>query len=263
MNERMKILKLLEEGKITAEEAARLLEAVAESEPKRRRGFFKHGMEAFSDVMSDMIGMVFSTPFKDIAEREAKEYSGKKKIIFRGISGDIEISGTDNPSVIIKKDGYARIFEEDDTLVIKGISGNLQMETPKTVDVEIKGVTGDLSLENISGRVIVNSVAGDITGKAMKGYFEGEFVSGDVELEYDAIDGIKIKSHSGDVILRIDENIEAEVEVTSYHGDINCDLPLKEIIERDRYLKGILNAPKSRIEVVNRYGDVILEKKAR
>ncbi|MEO0107462.1 MAG: hypothetical protein ABIL46_09055 [candidate division WOR-3 bacterium] len=134
MNERIKILKLLEEGKITAEEAARLLEAIGESESKKRRGFFWQGIESFSDMMSDMMGTIFSASFKNHTTSERIEVpSGKKRLEFKGISGDIEINGKDVDNFIIEKDGIARISEENNTLLIKTISGNLKIDAPKNM----------------------------------------------------------------------------------------------------------------------------------
>ncbi len=260
MNEQMKILKLLEEGKITAEEAARLLEAIKESESKKKRGFFWQGIGSMSDVMSDMMGAIFSTSFKNHAVSEKIEISAKKRLEFKGISGDLKIIGKDTNYFIIEKDGIARISEENDTLLIKTISGDIKIDTPKNIDVEIKGVSADLLMENINGKIEILSVSGNITGKGLTGSFIGEVVSGDVELEYQKVDGVAIKARSGDVVLKISEKTEAEIEISSMNGDIHCDLILKDVVKKDNYLKGTLNAPKSKIVINNLYGDVSVKK---
>jgi len=254
----MKILKLLEEGKINAQEAARLLEAIGESEAGRRRGFIWRGLESIPDMMATM----FDTSFKNFTTQERIETTGKKKIEIKGIGGDIEINGTDESNILINKDGLAKIIEEGDILIVKAVSGSVRIDSPKAIDIEVRGVSGNLELNNINGRIEISSVSGDIRGKGLSGSLNGEFVSGDVELEYDKVEGIAIKSRSGDVILRIDESIEAEIEISSIHGDIGCELPLKDVTKRHNYLKGILNAPKSKIEIKNNHGDVVLEKKS-
>lgn len=261
MNERMKILKLLEEGKITAQEAARLLEAIGEYESKKRRGFFWQGMESISDIMSDMMGTIFSASFKNHTPSEKIIVSGKKKLTFKGITGDLKINGTDNSDIIIEKDGIARISEENDELLIKAISGNVKVDTPKKIDVEINGVSGDVILNNLDGKITMLSVSGDITGVGLSGNFEGKFVSGDVELDYERVDNIDIISRSGDIVLKINEKTEAEIVISSEKGDIHCELPLKNVVEKANYLKGILNAPKTKIVINNRYGDVVVGKR--
>lgn len=260
LNEQMRILKLLEEGKITAEEAARLLEAIKGYESKKRRGFFWQGMDSFSDMMSDMMGAIFSTSFKNHTTSERIEVSGKKKLEFKGISGEIEINGKEINEFIIEKDGIVRITEENNTLLIKTIGGDIKIDGPKNIDIEIKGVSGDLILNNIDGKVKILSVSGDVTGRGLSGSLVGEFVSGDVELEYQRVDGIEIRARSGNVVLKISDKTEAEIEISSMSGDIHCDFPLQNSIKKDNYLKGILNSPKSRIVINNRYGDVSIEK---
>ncbi|MEO0184941.1 MAG: DUF4097 family beta strand repeat-containing protein, partial [candidate division WOR-3 bacterium] len=249
------------EGKINAEEAARLLEAVNESETKKKRGFFIHGVESFSDMMSDMMGSIMSASFKNHTETERVKASGKKKLQFKGISGDLELNGIDTEEFVIRKDGIAKILEEDDTLLVKTISGDVTIDVPKKIDLEVKGISGNLILNNIDGNIEVKSVSGDINGKGLSGTFEGEFVSGDVELEYERVDGIKIKARSGDVVLKIDESVEAEIEIASVRGRVRCELPLKKVSEKGNYLRGILNTPKSKIEIKNNHGSVILEKR--
>ncbi|MGB9720684.1 MAG: DUF4097 family beta strand repeat-containing protein [bacterium] len=261
MNEKMKILRLLEEGKINAEEAARLLEAINESETKKKRGFFMHGMESFSDMMSDMMGSIMNASFKDHTATEKVEVSGKKKLQFKGISGDLELNGIDTAEFVIRKDGIAKILEEGDALLVKTISGDVTIDVPKKIDIEVKGISGNLTLNNIDGKIEIKSVSGDIDGKGLSGIFEGEFVFGDVELEYERVDGIDIRARSGDVILRIDDSVEAEIELTSVRGSVRCDLALKNATEKPNYLRGILNAPESKIEIKNNHGNVILERK--
>lgn len=259
MNERMKILKLLEEGKINAEEAARLLEAIGESEGRKRRGFFWQGMESLSDMMSDMMGMVFSTAFKSHPTLEKFRTSSKKKIEFKGISGDIEINGLETDEIVVEKDGFAKIIETSDSLIIKAISGNVKINTPAKIDLEIKGLSGDIHLNNLTGRIEMVSVSGDIVGRRLKGVFKGEFVSGDVDLEFEEIEDIEINSRYGDIILHINPTQEAEIEVMTDEGDINCELPLKDLIKKPNYLKGILNTAKAKIYINNRHGDIKLK----
>ncbi|MCX7995413.1 MAG: DUF4097 domain-containing protein [candidate division WOR-3 bacterium] len=261
LNERMKVLKLLEEGKINAEEAARLLEAIGESESRKRRTVFWQSMESLSDMMSDIMGIIFSSAFKNHTATEKVEVSGKKKLLFKGISGNIEINGTDAYKFSIEKEGVAKIIEGEEYLLIKAISGDIKIGTPERIDVEIKGLSGDIRLDNIDGRIEILSVSGSIAGKGLKGSFKGEFVSGDIDLEYERIDKIEIMARSGDVALKLNPNAEAEVEIIAEHGSINCELPLKNVIQRPDYLKGVLNKPASRIFINNRHGDVELRLK--
>ncbi len=257
MNERMRILKLLEQGKINAEEAERLLEAVSESSSGRRRGFFGQGFEFISEVIPGL----FETSFRNYGTPEKSEFAGKNKIELKGISGNITLTGTENSKIVLEKDGFAKTYDEGDMLGIKLLSGDIKINCPKNILINIRAISADLFLDNFSGNIEIHSVSGDVAGTKMRGSFNGEFISGNVNLEYEDVQNILIKSRSGDITLKIDENIESEIEVSNVHGDIQCTLPLKDVTKRHNYLKGILNNPKARIEIMNNHGDVILEKR--
>lgn len=257
MNERLRILKLLEEGKINAEETARLLEALAQSETKERRGHFWTHLES----IPDMVHSAVASSLKYVHTDEKLEIPKKTKIEFKGISGDIEIIGTDTETIKIEKDGFAKISEEGDKLKIKAISGDIKITAPTKIDLEIKGISGNLDIKKIEGKIDLSSVSGDIIGRELNGSFTGEIVSGDLDLDYENIEHIKIKSKSGDVTLRLSEKTAAEIEVETEEGTINCDFQLKDEIKKTNYLKGILNEPEAKIEIKNGYGDVTLKKR--
>jgi len=60
MDERMKILQMLEDGKITADEAAKLLEAVSRHRPRRHT--VGVDSEVVGDVMDGVSGVMESIP---------------------------------------------------------------------------------------------------------------------------------------------------------------------------------------------------------
>ncbi len=257
MNERMRILKLLEEGKINAEEAEKLLEAISEPAHDRRRGFWGRHFE----FVSEIIPGIFEASFKNHTTVEQREYTEKNRIKIKGISGNIDLTGSDGSAVTVEKDGLAKIYEEGNELVIKALSGYLKVIAPKGIEIKLKGIAGNINLDNLCGKIEVSSVSGDITGTRLSGSFDGEFISGNAELEYDSVENISIRSRNGNLILRISDNVKAEIEVTGTHGNIDCDLPLKNVTRRHNYLKGIFNSPESRIAVSSKHGDIVLSRK--
>jgi DUF4097 and DUF4098 domain-containing protein YvlB len=156
LNERIQILKLLEEGKINAEEAERLLEAVGKSSSgeKGTRQKIWTSIEGLPKVISAALGNSFS----ESAETEFHKYPGKKKVKFKGISGNLEIEGADTERIEIQKDGFAKIKEMDDSVAIKALSGNVKMTVPKMIDLEIAGISGDIDVTNIQGKLEIESV---------------------------------------------------------------------------------------------------------
>ncbi len=257
LNERMRILKLLEEGKITADDAARLLEALGESEARERRGRFWRSFESIPNFITSII----TSSMKYVHQEERVNIPAKRKIELNGISGKIEIIGEQREDILVERDGFAKISEDGDRLLIKAVSGDIKITTPKNVDIEFSGVSGDLRIENIKGKIEISSVSGDIEGKGLEGSFIGELVSGDIELEYEDIDELEVRSRSGDILLKLNERIEAEIEAKTDHGSIESELQLKNEVKKDYYLKGILNQPKAKIRIRTNFGDIKIGKK--
>jgi len=253
----MRILQLLEDGKINAQEAARLLEALSQSETKEKRRRLWSSIEVIPDVVSSAI----ASSFKYATSKETLQFPKKKKIEFKGISGDLEITGNATENIEIQKDGFAKIKEGEHHLEIKAISGEMKITTPKNTNFEMKGVSGDLKISHLNGKIEIASVSGDIQGKELSGSFNGDFVSGDIDLDYKDIEEIKIKSKTGDIVLRLEENIEAEIEVETINGDIDCDFALKDEERKENLLRGIINKPGVKIELKNEHGDIAIKKR--
>lgn len=264
LNERLRILKLLEEGKINADEAARLLEALSHSERKYRKEphrIWAH-IETIPERIASAFNHSFTSAFDNAWTKSTMQFPKKKKIEFQGISGDLVITGTVKDTIEIQKDGYAKIKENDNKLGIKALSGAIKISAPHNTDFEIKGISGDLRISNLMGTIKITSVSGDITGEELSGTFIGDFVSGDVNLDYQKVEKIKIISKSGDIILKLDEKVETEIEVKTEDGDITCDFDLKNEEKKDNWLKGIINKPKTTIEIKNEHGDVKIKKRS-
>lgn len=256
-DERLRILKLLEEGKINAEEAARLLEALSHSEERTRKRRFWKSIEVIPDVVSSAI----SSSFKYTTEKETLQFAKKKYIEFKGISGDLEVIGSETDKINIEKDGMARIQERDDKLEIRAISGDMKIMVPKATHFAMKSVSGDLRIMNVNGEIEVASVSGDIAGQELSGSLDGKLVSGNIEADYKKVEKIKIRARTGDIVLKIDKNVEAEVEAETKTGEIECAFELTDKIEDEHYLKGIIKKPKAKIELKNQHGNIAIKKR--
>lgn len=264
LNERLRILKLLEEGKITAEEAVRLLDALNGGESRKRHGplhafSFWHTMEN----IPDMVSSAMQDAFKHVSVAEKLEYGKKSKIILKGVSGDIEIQGTDTDAITIDKEGLAKVMENDDSLEVKTISGDMRITTPRSTQLEVRGVSGDIQLNGLSGILEIASVDGDINGKDLCGSLKINIVSGDIDVHYRKVDHIEIHEKTGDVVLRLAKDIAVEIEIQTGEdeGEIECEFDLNDKIEKDNYLKGSINKGGGKIHIKNDYGDVSIQKK--
>jgi DUF4097 and DUF4098 domain-containing protein YvlB len=259
LSERLRILKLLEDGKINAEEAARLLEASSHSEFRGRKRHYKF-WSSFEGI-PEIITSAITTSFKNTGAKETLQFPIKERIEFKGISGALTITGNEQDMIDIEKDGFAKFKEAGRVLEIKAMSGDVKITAPHTTDFMIKGISGDLKIYHLDGTIEIASVSGDIKGEELSGNLFGDIVSGNVDLDYQNVKKIQINSKTCDITLRLDKKIEAELNLETENANINCDFELKEEKREHNLLKGIINKPTAKIEIRNAHGDIAIKKR--
>lgn len=258
MNERLRILKLLEDGKINADEAARLLEALSQPETKARR---RHRILQSVEKIPEIVTLVTDHAFKHTFEKQEMNYDRKKKIELKGISGTFGIKGSETETIDIEKDGFAKAVETDDTLTIKAIHGDLQMRVPKRTDFVVKNVSGDVHMSDVEGSIQIGSVSGNIHGHNLAGSLKADFVSGNIELDYLRVSDMHITSKSGNITLYLSEHTDAEIEIESKKGSITCEFELENEEKTETELKGTLNKPTAKISIRNEHGNTAIKKR--
>lgn len=258
LNERLQILKLLEEGKISAEEAARLLEALTHGDTRKR---YKAKIWSSLEGIPEIIATAIDSSAQLADTEETITYPGKKRLEFKGISGDLQISGDPKSNEItIKKDGFTKVKEDDKTINLKALSGDITITTPRTIDLYLKGISGDLMLDNLEGMIEIETVSGDITGSELTGSIRGNIVSGDVELVYTRLKNMDIRSRSGNIVVWLDDSIEAVLDIHNGKGTIQCEFDLEDEKRTKDTLSGTINKPKVPIHIENKSGDIRIKK---
>lgn len=258
LNERLRILKLLEDGKINADEAARLLEALSQPETKgRRRHKILHSVEKIPEIVT----LVTDHAFKHTFEKQEMHYDKKKKVELKGISGTFGIKGSETDAINIDKDGFAKIVETDDTLTIKAIHGDLQLRVPTLIDLIIKNVSGDVHICDVQGAIHLASVSGNIRGHNLAGSLRADFISGEIELDYVSVSDMKITSKSSNITIHLSEDTEAEIEVDTEDGNTVCEFELMNEEKTETKLRGTLNKPTAKISIKNEHGDTAIKKR--
>ena len=131
---------------------------------------------------------------------------------------------------------------------LSSISGGVTLACA-TGDVEVESVSGDVSATDIrDGHTEISSTSGDVQVRQVKGDLSARSVSGDVTL--DRVDGVDVgvetvsgeigfsgpihdngryrfRSHSGDVTVRADGDLNASVTVSTFSGDFESpDWPI-------------------------------------
>lgn len=228
MEERERILKLLEEGKINAEEATKLLEALGEPFRFTQRGpgpdFGRHIARKIELSLKDLpeiittsisgLGLVSGT-----GEEKQLEFNSKPELIIKSVSGDVKIQGDDEKTIRLKLSCGHKVNESEDELVIKTMAGDMDIKVPSTQKVVLKTASGDVKLENLA-EVSVRCGSGDIEIEGISQRLAVALGSGDLDLS-DVFGPLAISIGSGDLE---GKNISGEVTVSVGSGDIDLDI---------------------------------------
>lgn len=238
MEERIRILRMLEEGKITAEEAVRLLEAIkkkdVEVELEGLGGFITkiiaRELRRIPKIVDESLKVSFSFP---------KEYEriekGVNLLEVENLSGDVLLKNWDKANeVMIKSDGFSTVKRENEKLSIKQLSCDTEIYVSKGIKVEIQNVSGDVIVEDFEGKINVTST------------------SGDVIIERGSVEG-SIKASSGDVIIKVSEDASYQIETVVEMGSVESDF-----LEKDG--KIVIGKGENKLKIFAECGDIVIKK---
>ncbi len=164
----------------------------------------------------------------------------------RHLSGSITIRGVDGDTVRIVEesgraiaDGY-QIETTDDSVSLvaptrigfdlknfglgRRSSHDLDIEVPRGAEVSVESASGDIEGTNLHGPTRIRSASGDIDLVGLAGPTDIDSVSGDVSLTAAGPIELKVRSISGDLIVRAPQLTRTEIGTTS--GDIRLDAVL-------------------------------------
>jgi len=230
-DEVMKILKLLEDGKVSAEEAQSLISAV--SGKKQEGGFYvppapkapKMPKEFVRkiEIIPDQIGQAISAAFGSMGSNAGRTiFPGAKEFAIKVVSGNLElIKGADE----IVFDGAAwpmKSAMENDRLVINSINTNGSLEIPAGAKGVASAVSADIRASDIDSNIQLEQVSGDIQIEKCKGDWKIVTVSGDIVID-DFSGKLHCRSRNGDI--ELDINGSGEYTVDTITGDIEVGYP--------------------------------------
>jgi DUF4097 and DUF4098 domain-containing protein YvlB len=229
-DEVQKILALLENGKINADEAERLISAVSEGDKK---DFFNirppKPPKIPKDVMDhigsipDQVGQALSAAFGSFAGSSGRQnFPDAKKLDLHIVNGHIELNKGESGITIEGMAWPLKTKVVDETLFINSVSANITVEIPEDSECFVKVVNADINADGITGKVKIESVNPDIELSNCQGNWEIRTVNGDVE-GADIAGQFSIITRNGDVELEISGSGEYNVE--TYDGDIEITIP--------------------------------------
>ena len=217
-----RILKMLEEGRITADEAERLINAIEEREEEETRwpgwgwkgrrgmggpwGMMKErmrerkrehreegGASSFDEAISNLVMGVLSTTFKALSQSfrfVPVPGMGELREIFAEIAEGIEKFGPE--SVDIPQDAYVVKLVEGDVKVSTSPDSDLKpgmyrrkrLVVPPGSNVALFVVDGDISITGDYGEVVAQTVDGSVKVRGKFSRMAVSVVDGDVDVEF-------------------------------------------------------------------------------
>lgn len=280
-DERNRILKMLEDGKITAEEAAQLLKALRtmpwEMEglpflgPKFHKGFAK-GFERIPEIVTSVVEEILGGKAKFVE----RSFSEKEHIAIKAVNNDVVVSGWDKAEVLVAMTGWNKIQENDNRLEVKALAGDVNVKLPNNTKLEVSSVSGDVKIEGIKsefeirttagdvelketcGTAAINTISGNIEGRGLDGNFLMKSQSGDIDLAFDSSNQGEFETTSGDITITLPKDANLVLEVTSEYGDIKLDIlkPFEKIEEWEGYLKIGFGERKGKFLCRTKSGDI-------
>jgi DUF4097 and DUF4098 domain-containing protein YvlB len=271
-DERARILKLLEDGKITADQAARLIEAlgsrrhgfefelpVPPAPPRMHRRLAMKELDRIPDMVAHAVSKAVQSSFESGDERRV-EFTGKRSLVVRTVSGDIEVAGQAGDATSLQyTGGMANVKEGDDSVDFRSTSSDVDARVPAKSDVEVTTVSGDVDVAEHVGATEVATVSGDVELAGALGELGVETRSGDVEVEAAGPVQGRVATKSGDITLtlRADADVMLEAEADE-EGEVDLDIDAAhEVLEqRDNYAKVKFGAGSASIVLRTRTGEI-------
>ncbi|HPP16489.1 MAG TPA: DUF4097 family beta strand repeat-containing protein [Dictyoglomaceae bacterium] len=256
MEDIKKILKLLEEGKITAEEAEKLIEAIENKKEEKKEGFNLGNIgEMISGAISSAVSVVPKVISGSIKARvdvkEEIEWDLEKPFHIEITGGDLEIKIGEEPKVIVEGEGVYSL-EED---IIKLSAGSFILTIPRFKVIKLRLSAGDVDGKIACDECELYMSMGDMDLEVETKKLTAELSMGDLDINLvSSPEYATLKCSMGDMNVKLPENFDGKVITKVALGDVSIGRKADTIKDRNCYI--YQTGEKSVIEVSCKMGDV-------
>ncbi|HEY2271061.1 MAG TPA: DUF4097 family beta strand repeat-containing protein [Streptosporangiaceae bacterium] len=149
----------------------------------------------------------------------------------------------------------------------------------------VKSVSGEITLDGVTGEVDANTVSGPLEAQGINGTLSFSTVSGDLTLadgwlerldangvsgavtadvDLDPLGGVNVTTVSGEVVLRLPAEADAQVNLHSVSGDVRSEFAelKRSSAPASRSVSGSLGAGSGHVSVTTMSGRVMLLRRA-
>jgi DUF4097 and DUF4098 domain-containing protein YvlB len=153
------------------------------------------------------------------------------RVTARSISGNIGVTDIQGELVLDTTSGHVEVTDAARITTAKTVSGNVTLTRVRAeAGIDASSISGNVVVRDVEARRLsLNSISGNVNiESASCERIDAQTMSGNVVFggtlaprgRYD------LKSHSGDVRLRVDGNAGFELDASTFSGTIRSDLPL-------------------------------------
>ncbi len=154
------------------------------------------------------------------------------------------------------------IIEDIETarLNLGTVSGDIKIEELVTEKIRANSTSGDITVKDYTGNIDAGSTSGDISlmGGRDNEDIDVSTVSGDILIEQDAVSDMKLGSTSGDIKIKLPEESQFYLDISTVSGEIKHDFSIKIISSGRRDLEGEIGDGDERIMISTISGDVTI-----
>lgn len=174
-------------------------------------------------------------------------------------SGDAEISTIEGGIVASGTSSDLEIFDVKGNVNLSSTSGNASAENVAG-SIQINNTSGDVSLKEVEGNIEVSTASGDVIIDQKEGGLRLESSSGDMEVKTKIFPQYKyyVETSSGYIRLLLPQDSNAEVELETSSGSLDCKLPLTVSSVSRNLLKGKLGEGGPQINLITTSGEIEL-----
>jgi hypothetical protein len=265
--ERRKILEMVESGKITAEDGARLLSALEEGGAKKaagrpggegRRGHRQpRGFDAVAQALSGIgpavknavqsamstididPGDSFDTDVYeelDVIDHTAGpiDIGGETRIVFRtrkSTGGDLSLRGRDDSAMELSGETESlKVMGGDDMVVVVWGDGLLTAGVPESARVEVRTTGGDVEASGLHRDLKVKTLGGGITLREVSGAVAAKTMGGSIVLDASGplSGGCVAKTLGGDISVTLPAGAVSNLSAKTMGGEVDIDESLGE-----------------------------------
>ncbi len=176
-------------------------------------------------------------------------------VLLGTIGGDLEARRS---TVMLRGSSVGGDVEVDSVMgmTLAAIGGDLEVQGAIEA-IEVHSVGGDARIRDARGPILLSTVGGDLEVKNATGGLDVKRVGGDAEIDTALGEQVEYNIHaSGDIDLRVREDVNARFVARTFGGEIKTRLPLSVERGRRRNLVGVLGRGSSTVTLVSDGGDI-------